>query len=77
MRARRHHGKAWPRHILLRDVSLYVDVVGHGDPVVLMHGGPSADLWTMGAFGDWPTSSPWCSTTTGATGARQGRTCHP
>jgi proline iminopeptidase len=31
-------------------VSLYVDVVGHGDPLVLMHGGPSADLWTMGAF---------------------------
>ena len=46
----RHHGKQWPRHVLLRDVSLYVDVVGHGDPVVLMHGGPSADLWTMGAF---------------------------
>ena len=35
---------------MLRDVSLYVDVVGHGDPLVLMHGGPSADLWTMGAF---------------------------
>jgi proline iminopeptidase len=31
-------------------VSLYVDVVGHGPPVVLMHGGPSADLWTMAAF---------------------------
>jgi proline iminopeptidase len=31
-------------------VSLYVDVVGRGDPLVLMHGGPSADLWTMGAF---------------------------
>jgi len=36
--------------VALRDVSLYVDVVGRGDPVVLMHGGPSADLWTMGAF---------------------------
>ena len=35
---------------MLRDVSLYVDVVGQGDPLVLMHGGPSADLWTMGAF---------------------------
>ena len=35
---------------MVRDVSLYVDVVGHGDPLVLMHGGPSADLWTMGAF---------------------------
>ena len=40
----------WPRRIPLRDVSLYVDVVGHGDPLVLMHGGPSADLWSMGAF---------------------------
>ena len=40
----------WPRKVALRDVSLYVDVVGRGDPVVLMHGGPSADLWTMGAF---------------------------
>lgn len=50
MRTRRHHGRDWPRHIPLRDVSLYVDVVGHGDPLVVMHGGPSADLWTMGAF---------------------------
>lgn len=34
----------------MRDVSLYVDVVGRGDPLVLMHGGPSADLWTLGGF---------------------------
>ncbi len=40
----------WPRKVAVRDVSLYVDVVGQGDPMVLMHGGPSADLWTMGAF---------------------------
>lgn len=40
----------WPRKVRVRDVSLYVDVEGHGDPLVLMHGGPSADLWTMGAF---------------------------
>lgn len=40
----------WPRKVRVRDVSLYVDVVGHGDPLVLMHGGPSADLWTLGAF---------------------------
>lgn len=40
----------WPRRVPLGDVSLYVDVVGQGDPLVLMHGGPSADLWTMGAF---------------------------
>ncbi len=44
------HRKTWPRHVRLRDVDLYVDVVGHGEPLVLMHGGPSADLWTMGAF---------------------------
>ena len=25
-------------------------MVGHGDPLVLMHGGPSADLGTLGAF---------------------------
>lgn len=40
----------WPRRVTLGDVSLYVDVVGHGEPVLLMHGGPSADLWTMGGF---------------------------
>ncbi len=34
----------------IRDVSLNVDVVGHGYPLVLMHGGPSADLWTLAAF---------------------------
>ena len=50
MPSRFHHARDWPRHVPVRDVSLYVDVVGHGDPLVLMHGGPSADLWTMGAF---------------------------
>lgn len=44
------HQRTWPRYVRLRDVDLYVDVVGHGEPLVLMHGGPSADLWTMGAF---------------------------
>jgi proline iminopeptidase len=34
----------------VRDVSLYVDVVGHGRPLVLMHGGPSADHWTLASF---------------------------
>ena len=48
--SRRRRSSRWPRQLPLRDVSLYVDVVGHGDPLVLMHGGPSADLWTMGAF---------------------------
>jgi proline-specific peptidase len=36
--------------IPIRDVSLYVEVVGRGYPLVLMHGGPSADHWTLQAF---------------------------
>ena len=34
----------------IRDVSLFVDVVGQGYPLVLMHGGPSADLWSLTDF---------------------------
>jgi proline iminopeptidase len=34
----------------VRDVSLFVDVVGHGYPVLLMHGGPGADHWSMLPF---------------------------
>ncbi len=34
----------------VRDVSLFVDVVGRGDPLLLMHGGPGADHWTMRPF---------------------------
>src|SRR3954471_24710043 len=34
----------------VRDVSLYVDGVGRGYPLLLMHGGPSADLWTLQPF---------------------------
>jgi len=34
----------------IRDVSLFVEVVGHGYPLVLMHGGPGADHWTMAPF---------------------------
>jgi proline iminopeptidase len=36
--------------ISIRDVSLFVEVVGHGYPLVLMHGGPGADHWTMLPF---------------------------
>lgn len=36
--------------IPIRDVSLYIDVVGHGYPLALMHGGPSTDHWTLTAF---------------------------
>ncbi len=34
----------------IRDVSLFVKVVGHGYPLVLMHGGPGADHASMLAF---------------------------
>ncbi len=34
----------------IRDVSLFVEVVGHGYPLVLMHGGPSADHYSMLPF---------------------------
>jgi len=34
----------------IRDVSLYVDVVGHGYPLVLMHGGPGLDHWSLQSF---------------------------
>ena len=34
----------------IRDVSLFVEVIGRGYPLVLMHGGPGADHWTMLPF---------------------------
>jgi pimeloyl-ACP methyl ester carboxylesterase len=34
----------------IRDASLFVDVVGPGYPLVLMHGGPGTDHWTMQPF---------------------------
>jgi len=34
----------------IRDTSLYVEVVGHGYPLVLMHGGPGADHWSLSTF---------------------------
>lgn len=34
----------------IRDVSLHVEVFGNGYPLVLMHGGPGADLYTMLPF---------------------------
>jgi pimeloyl-ACP methyl ester carboxylesterase len=34
----------------IRDVSLFVEVIGHGYPLVLMHGGPGADHWSLLAF---------------------------
>jgi proline iminopeptidase len=34
----------------IRDVSLHVKVMGQGYPLVLMHGGPGADLYTLMSF---------------------------
>jgi proline iminopeptidase len=34
----------------IRGISLNVKVIGNGYPLVLMHGGPSADLYTLMAF---------------------------
>jgi pimeloyl-ACP methyl ester carboxylesterase len=39
-----------PGRIPIRDVSLYVEIAGHGYPLLLMHGGPGADHWTMRPF---------------------------
>lgn len=35
------------RRLEIRDVSLFVEVIGQGYPVVLMHGGPSLDHWSL------------------------------
>jgi proline iminopeptidase len=40
----------WPRRLKIRDVSLFVEVVGRGYPLLLMHGGPGADHWTLLPF---------------------------
>jgi pimeloyl-ACP methyl ester carboxylesterase len=37
--------------IRVRDVSLCVEVVGRGDPLLLMHGGPGGDHWSLSPFG--------------------------
>jgi proline iminopeptidase len=34
----------------VRDVSLFVDIIGHGYPLLLMHGGPSLDHWSLVPF---------------------------
>jgi proline iminopeptidase len=34
----------------IRDVSLFVDVIGRGYPLLLMHGGPSLDHWSLAPF---------------------------
>ncbi|NJD60010.1 MAG: alpha/beta hydrolase [Anaerolineae bacterium] len=37
-------------HMPIRGISLHVKVIGHGYPLVLMHGGPGGDLYTLSAF---------------------------
>ena len=39
-----------PGRIPIRDASLYLDVAGNGYPLLLMHGGPGADHWTLLPF---------------------------
>lgn len=34
----------------IRDVSLFVETIGSGYPLLLMHGGPGADHWTLAPF---------------------------
>ena len=34
----------------VRDVSLFVDIIGYGYPLLLMHGGPSLDHWSLLPF---------------------------
>ena len=36
-----------PGLLSVRDVSLFAEVVGHGYPVVFLHGGPGLDHWTL------------------------------
>ena len=61
----------------IRGVSLNVKVMGHGYPLLLMHGGPGADLFTMLPFKRWPTASPSSSTTIAAMDARWAHPSHP
>jgi len=43
-------GGTLPTLLPIRDVSLFVEVLGRGHPLVLMHGGPGADHWSMLPF---------------------------
>ena len=43
-------GGIWAMTMMpIRDVSLFVEVIGRGHPLLLMHGGPGADHWSMTA----------------------------
>ena len=46
-----HDGwRSGARLLKIRDVSLFVEVLGQGYPLVVLHGGPSADHYTMLPF---------------------------
>ena len=60
MMGRPRKGRDWRRQVTVREASLYVDVVGHGDPLVLMHGGPSRICGRWARSGGAVTSSHWC-----------------
>jgi hypothetical protein len=44
--------------MFIRDVSLFVEVVGHGYPLVLMHGGPAQITGRWCRSGSWRIGSP-------------------
>lgn len=50
MKTRRSDALSRGTRIRIRDVDLFVRVVGQGPPLVLMHGGPGGDHWTLWPF---------------------------
>ena len=66
-------GSVRVRTMPIRDVSLFVDVVGRGPPLVLMHGGPGLITGRYCRSGGWRTGSPWSSTTIAATDGQSAR----
>jgi pimeloyl-ACP methyl ester carboxylesterase len=66
-----------PGRIPIRDASLYVDVVGRGYPLLLMHGGPGADHWTLLPFRQLADQFTLVSTITAATGVRRALPSRP
>jgi proline iminopeptidase len=51
----------------IRDADLYVEVVGHGPPLVLMHGGPGLDHVSLTPFRELADRHTVSSTTIAAT----------
>ena len=59
--------------VRVRDVDLWVDVVGDGPPLVLMHGGPGLDHVSLTPFRALAERHRSSSTTTAATAGRGDR----